>query len=151
MNADKPSSQNSNSQQETESSDAESKLANGYQPVKRLLVFQLKLLLDALRDILLSPISIIATTIDLIEGRKGQKSYFSLLLKYGRESERRINLFDQHSKKSNARNLDSVVQQVEDILVNEYKSGEISAKAKQAIQKSLRIKSQEEKSNADTE
>jgi len=120
-------------------------LPSGHHPIKRLLMFQLKLFFDALRDILLSPISIIATIIDMIEGRRGQKSYFSLLLKYGRESERRINLFEQHSRKSKSKNLDTVVQQVEDILVNEYKSGEISAKAKQAIQKSLKMNKQDDK------
>ena len=113
---------------------------NEVHPLKRLALFQLKLVFDALRDILLSPISIIATIIDLIENRRGQKSYFSLLLKYGRESERRINLFEQHSSKRQAKTVDTVVQKVEDIIVKEYKNGEISSKALKAIEKTLQIK-----------
>ncbi|TQV82907.1 hypothetical protein [Aliikangiella coralliicola] len=109
-----------------------------HHPVRRLLVFQLKLAIDALRDILLSPVSIIATVLDLIEGRSGKKSYFETLLKFGRMSEKRINLFDQYD--GEGRTVDSVLAQVEDVLVKEYKNGDISAKAKSAIETSLKIK-----------
>ena len=123
--------------------------ANAVHPIKRLALFQLKLVFDALRDILLSPISIIATIIDLIENRRGQRSYFSLLLKYGRESERRINLFEQHSSRKQAKTVDTVVQKVEDIIVKEYKNGEISSKALKAIEKTLQIKKTSDSSNKD--
>ena len=43
-----------------------------HHPVRRLLIFQVKLAADALRDILLSPISIVASLIDLTQGRKGK-------------------------------------------------------------------------------
>ena len=45
-----------------------------YHPVRKLIFFQIKLALDAIRDILLSPISIVATLLDLVQGRKGKDS-----------------------------------------------------------------------------
>ena len=120
-------------------------------PIRNLVLFQLKLMVDALRDILLSPISLVATIMDLIEGRRGRKSYFSMLLKMGRESERRINLFQQHSGKNQSKTIDSMMRQVEDILVNEYKTGGVSEKAKSALEKTLRIKPKDAQKSASKE
>ncbi|MCW9016804.1 MAG: hypothetical protein OQJ89_07560 [Kangiellaceae bacterium] len=120
-------------------------------PIRNLVLFQLKLAVDALRDILLSPISLIATIMDLIEGRRGSKSYFSMLLKMGRESERRINLFQQHREKKRSKTIDSMIRQVEDILVNEYKTGGVSEKAKAALEKTLRMRNKDTEKNTTTD
>jgi len=85
-------------------------------PVRRLLIFQLKLALDALRDILLSPVSILATLVDFLSGRQGDNSYFEMLLKLGRISERHINLFEQHQ--DNSQTVDTVVHQFEAVVKN---------------------------------
>ncbi|WP_196138452.1 hypothetical protein [Aliikangiella sp. G2MR2-5] len=111
-----------------------------HHPVRRLLLFQLKLALDALRDILLSPVSIVATLLDLAQKKHGKNSHFEIMLKLGRESERRINLFDQNRASKQSKTVDSVLKQVEDILVKEYKEGGISEKARSALEKSLKIK-----------
>lgn len=108
-------------------------------PFRRLVVFQVKLALDALRDIALSPVALLATLLDIIDNRHGKNSFFEKLMHLGRVSERHINLFEQHKQKT--KTVDSVLTQVEDILVNEYKKGELSAKAKNAIEKKLNIKS----------
>lgn len=115
--------------------------------LRRLMVFQVKLAVDALRDILLSPISFIATVIDLIEGRKGKDSYFEMLMKAGRSSEKRINLFDQYQGKR--KTVDSLLNQVEDILVKEYKRGDISAKTKESIEAKLNIKTKKTEQSTD--
>jgi len=107
-------------------------------PVRRLLIFQVKLAVDALRDILLSPVSIIASLIDLADGRKGKDSYFEMLMKFGRNSERRINLFEQHQGEKQT--IDNILNQVEGVLKREYKQGEITAKTKSAIEAKLKIK-----------
>ena len=78
------------------------------------MIFQLKLALDALRDILLSPISILASLIDILSGRKGDNSYFEMLLKFGRTSEKHINLFEQHQDASQT--VDTVVNQFEAVV-----------------------------------
>ncbi|WP_444998187.1 hypothetical protein [Aliikangiella sp. IMCC44359] len=107
-------------------------------PVRNLLVFQVKLAIDALRDILLSPVAILATLADLIGGKRGRSSYFERLMKFGRVSEAHINLFGQH--KGSSRTVDNVLKQVEDILVKEYKEGDISAKTKKTIETKLKAK-----------
>ena len=107
-------------------------------PVRRLLIFQVKLAVDALRDILLSPVSIIASLMDLADGRKGKDSYFEMLMKFGRNSERRINLFGQHDGEKQT--IDNILNQVEDVLKREYKQGDITAKTKSAIEAKLKIK-----------
>ncbi len=111
---------------------------NQRHPVRRLLIFQVKLALDALRDILLSPVSIIASIIDLVDGRKGQASYFEMLMRFGGNSEKRINLFEQHQGEKQT--IDNVLSQVEDVLKREYKKGDITAKTKKAIESKLKIK-----------
>ncbi len=118
--------------------DSATKSNNKLAQVRRLLVFQLKLGFDALRDILLSPLSIVLTVIDLIEGKSGKDSHFEKLLRFGRRTERRINLFNQHDKdKGRVKTVDSVVEQIEDIIVKEYREGELSAKARVALEKSV--------------
>ena len=107
-------------------------------PVRRLLIFQVKLAADALRDILLSPVSIIASLIDLISGRKGRKSYFEMLMKFGRNSEKKINLFEQHQDENQT--IDKVLNQVEEVLKREYRKGDITSKTRKSIETKLNIK-----------
>jgi hypothetical protein len=110
-------------------------------PIRRLLVFQVKLAFDALRDILLSPVSFVATLIDLAQKRKGKDSYFEHLMHFGRESEKRINLFDQHNDATNVKqSVDSFVDQVEEVLKREYRKGGMTEKTKAAIEKKLSLK-----------
>ncbi len=104
--------------------------------LRRLLVFQLKLAVDALRDILLSPVSIICTIIDFIEKKHGPESHFEKLMAFGRSTERKINLFEQHEK--NISTIDSVVDRVEDVIVDEYQNKNISKKTMAAIQQALK-------------
>lgn len=64
--------------------------------VMRLLVFQLKLLADGIRDLLLSPISIAATVMGFVDRSKPPDHYFQQLLHLGRRSDVFIDLFDAH-------------------------------------------------------
>jgi hypothetical protein len=63
-------------------------------PVLRdVVVFQGKLLIDGLRDLLLSPVSIFAALIDLlVPGDDGGKRFYGVV-RFGRRTERWINLF----------------------------------------------------------
>ncbi len=58
-----------------------------------VLVFQVKLALDAMRDFLLSPLSFIALGMGLLFSRNDPYRYFAQLLHWGRRSEHVINLF----------------------------------------------------------
>jgi len=61
-----------------------------------VLLFQFKLIADGLRDVLLSPISIIAGILGLVAGGDDPHQYFRRLLAMGRRSEVWINLFGGH-------------------------------------------------------
>ncbi len=65
--------------------------------IRRLIVFQIKLFADAFRDFLLSPLSTIAVIIDLILGLEDERSWYRRMMRYGVESDRFINLFNQFS------------------------------------------------------
>jgi hypothetical protein len=58
-----------------------------------VVLFQFKLLLDGLRDLLLSPLSIIAAFVGLVAGGDDPQRYFRRLLYLGRRSEMWLNLF----------------------------------------------------------
>jgi hypothetical protein len=64
--------------------------------VRKFLVFQLKLYIDAFRDIFLSALSLLAFVLDIILLNQGPDSYFEKVLAFGRRSEVTINLFNQY-------------------------------------------------------
>lgn len=63
-------------------------------PVFRdVVVFQFKLLVDGLRDVLISPLSILAAIVDLlVPGDDGGKRFYAVV-RFGRRTEEWINLF----------------------------------------------------------
>ena len=82
---------------------------------RKFLVFQIKLYIDAIRDILLSLLSLVAFLIDLIQLNTGPDSYFERVLRFGYTTERAINLFNQYdAADQGAHNVDSVLQEMED-------------------------------------
>ncbi|MFT4769514.1 MAG: hypothetical protein ACI8RN_002659 [Glaciecola sp.] len=83
--------------------------------LRHVLVFQLKLTADALRDFLLSPLSILAFAIDVVRKPKAEKSLYLRLMVLGRRSDHMINLFDDHAD-SGELTIDRAVDEVEDIL-----------------------------------
>ena len=74
----------------------------GAAPVSRLQVvwdvtlFQFKLVLDGLRDVLLSPVSIGSVIIGLIAGGDRPDRYYRKVIAFGRRTEIWINLFGRH-------------------------------------------------------
>jgi len=111
-------------------------------PIKRLLIFQIKLAADALRDILMSPISLVFTLIDSIQNNRGQNSYFEKLMQFGRNTEKRINLFEQHEEDVSSDckdvSIDSILNRVEGVILKEYKNKPISKKAMAAIENAIK-------------
>ena len=88
------------------------------QAVRHLLTFQLKLLADALRDLLMSPISFLVFFIDVIQKPKLEDSLYLKLMLLGRKSDRVINLFDEH-KDAGHFTVDQAVEELEDLVRNE--------------------------------
>lgn len=69
--------------------------------LRHLVIFQLKLGADALRDLFLSPLSILVFIVDAIRKPTLEDSLYLRLMVLGRRSDEYINLFDQHKDKGN--------------------------------------------------
>ena len=61
--------------------------------IRESIKFQIKLTLDAVRDLLLSPVAIICTVLDLIKGNSKQQGYFQRLMQWGHNTDHWLNLF----------------------------------------------------------
>lgn len=88
-----------------------------------VLVFQVKLALDALRDVVLSPLSFGALLLGLVAGGNRPYRYFEGLLRAGRTSEHVINLFgssrvpyDPYSQSNDSIAVDRIFGNVEELL-----------------------------------
>ncbi|NKB35415.1 MAG: hypothetical protein GKR91_20130 [Pseudomonadales bacterium] len=82
---------------------------------RRLLLLQVKLYIDAFRDILLSAVSLGAFLIDVVQRNTGPDCYFEQVLKFGRKTERAINLFNQYDPEYQGPNtVDGVINDLED-------------------------------------
>lgn len=104
-------------------------------------VFQVKLLMDWVRDLLLSPISLIAALLGVIlhPDRPGQ--YFYEVLRLGKLSERWINLFGAGQSARGGvrvdRGADELFARLEKIVVEQHARGGMTASAKSAIDKAF--------------
>ena len=114
--------------------------------IRDVAVFQVKLLFDGFRDLLLLPISLIAGFASLIKGGRKPSSDFYDLLRVGRRSERWINLFGAashlHGPASDedrfpVEDVDEMVSRVESYVVDEYRRGGVTAQAKERLDKAL--------------
>ncbi|MEX0901451.1 MAG: hypothetical protein WDZ76_01785 [Pseudohongiellaceae bacterium] len=111
-----------------------------WQKFRRLLVFQVKLYIDAFRDLVMSPVSVVAFLLDLIQGKSGEDSNFEGALRFGRRTEKTINLFGQYSNQNEGRyDVDAAVQQLEENISRQYREGGLSEKTKQALEKTLSV------------
>jgi len=103
-----PETDDSAGQQDPGASEAHH--ASRIEIVWRVLLFQFKLIADGLRDLILSPVSLIAVLMGLLSGGKQPDIYFKRLMRFGRKSDVWINLFDQHHSPYTANNLVKPVQ-----------------------------------------
>lgn len=84
-----------------------------WQSLRQLVVFQIKLAADALRDFLLSPMSIGAVLLDFVLRLDEKSSLFNRLMDYGVMSDEFINLFNQYNSGAESGNIDSLVSNAE--------------------------------------
>ena len=114
--------------------------------IRDVAVFQVKLVFDGFRDLLLLPISLIAGFASLIKGGRTPSSDFYDLLRVGRRSELWINLFGaashMHGPPSDedrfpVEDVDEMVSRVESYVVDEYRRGGVTAQAKERLDKAL--------------
>lgn len=86
--------------------------------LRDVLRFQFKLLLDALRDVALSPLSLAAAAVDALGGRRDRDALFYRLLRIGRRSEDWIDLWGaaREPGQPHAANVDDLLGHVEAVL-----------------------------------
>lgn len=108
--------------------------------VRNAVVFQLKLMVDGLRDLVLLPISLIATIIGLLRGGDEPEREFNQIIEVGRESEQWINLFGNHDAPDNSNaiaSIDALFTKVEATLKQQYKAAGTSESAQAEIDEAL--------------
>lgn len=108
-------------------------------PVLRdVLVFQGKLLVDGLRDLVLSPVSLLAALVDLIvPGDDGGKRFYAVV-RFGRRTEAWINLFgaaDRGNPDVDPQGVDVLVAELENIVRDPHRRGEVRDKAAMLLQR----------------
>ncbi len=105
---------------------AEERRLDRFVALRHVLVFQLKLAADALRDFVLSPLSLAAFALDALRQPPESKSYYLRLMRLGRRSDRMINLFG--AQRSDSRfSIDRAVDDLEGFVrraARETRSGE---------------------------
>jgi hypothetical protein len=108
-------------------------------PVFRdVIVFQAKLLVDGLRDLLLSPISILAALIDLlVPGDDGGRRFYGVV-RFGRRTEQWINLFgaaDKLAPETPAKGMDVLLAELERLMRDPERREEARARAHALIER----------------
>ena len=105
-------------------------------------VFQLKLAVDGLRDFIMMPIAFGVAILDLLNvGPRAGRQFYDLL-NIGKRTEHWINLFGatEHAEAlpaTTSPGIDSLVQKMEKLVVQEYERGGITASAKSAVDRVL--------------
>ena len=117
--------------------------------IRDLFVFQVKLAMDAIRDLLLSPVSIICGLIDIIRGHSLSQSYFHKLMDLGHQTDLWLNLFGNQNKDTENLNIqrsqktkvdarvDQIFSQVESLLKEQHSKGGLTTSAKTTIDRYL--------------
>jgi hypothetical protein len=86
-----------------------------------VIVFQFKLAIDGLRDVLLSPLSIGSAIFGMITSPRDPGRYFRSLLREGHKTDAWINLFGAgEAEKASS---DDYLRKLEDLVVREYEKG----------------------------
>ncbi|NVK21284.1 MAG: hypothetical protein HWD86_02085 [Kangiellaceae bacterium] len=105
---------------------------------RELIILQLKLGLDAIRDFVLMPVAVICYILDFGDREEGKPTYWERLLRWGRRSDHHINLFKHaRSYKKGFMTVDDALGVVEETLKKEVTTGEFSDKAINAVKEAL--------------
>ncbi len=110
--------------------------------LRDVIVFQLKMLLDNVRDFALMPISLAAAVIDLLFRGERQGSLFYQVLRWGKHSEQVIDVYSAvetpGSEINHEYTLDAVIARLEGVLARECEKGGTAASVKTAMDRAIR-------------
>lgn len=103
--------------------------------IRRVILFQIKLMADGFRDVVMSPLSIAAGIFGVIFGRTDPESYLDRLMRFGRDTDRWINLFDHRDVDGADQSacLDRVADDIERAVSRDYERGGLSARSAQTF------------------
>ena len=110
--------------------------------IRNTVVFQLKLMADGFRDLVLLTVSLIATLIGLLRGGDEPEREFNQVIEVGRDSEQWINLFGNHDVPDNTNvttSIDALFSKVEETLKQQYLAAGTSARAQAEIDEALQV------------
>jgi hypothetical protein len=108
--------------------------------IRNAVVFQLKLVADGFRDLVLLPVSLVATIIGLLRGGDEPDREFKQVIDIGRQSEQWINLFGNHEHSQDANSvasIDVLFTKVEDTLKQHYQATGTSKSVQAEIDEAL--------------
>ncbi|GAA0201667.1 hypothetical protein GCM10009123_06220 [Kangiella japonica] len=95
-----------------------------WRKTRNLLLLQVKLWIDAIRDFALMPVGLICYLLDLASANNDER-YWNKLMKWGRKSDHHINLFQHHSfEEKRSVTIDDVADIVEDVLKTDVKQSQ---------------------------
>jgi hypothetical protein len=116
--------------------------------IRDVAVFQFKLVVDGLRDLVLVPVSLFAGLLSLLTSKDNVPgSQFYELLGVGKQSEQWIDLFgamrnapfgvERHVRFPDA-NMDEILDNIEEFVINEEKRGGMTTQARERFERALR-------------
>ena len=107
-------------------------------------VFQLKMFLDNVRDLVLMPVSLVAAVIDLIMKGEREGALFYKVLRWGSHSEEVIDVYSAikdhdpgNFKVSPTYTVDAVIARLEGVVVREVEKGGTAATIKSAMDRAI--------------
>lgn len=109
-------------------------------------VFQGKLILDGLRDVVLFPAALIAAGVDLVKKDEPVGKRFYDVLHFGSQTEHWIDLFEAIERAPetqtprptiDAPSLDDFIDKLERKLKVEYETGDVAASAREAVDRAI--------------
>jgi hypothetical protein len=112
--------------------------------VRDVLVFQLKMFLDNVRDLVLMPVSLVAAVIDLILKGDREGARFYRVLRWGWHSEKVIDVYSaiEHHPQDGFEigrdyTVDGVIARLEDVVAREVEKGGTAASIKSAMDRAI--------------
>ena len=112
--------------------------------IRDVVVFQIKMLLDNLRDLVLMPVALAAAVIDLIYRGEREGALFYKVLRWGLHSEEVIDVYsaiEHHDpgrfKVSQAYTVDGVIARLENVVTREVEKGGTAATIKTAMDRAI--------------
>lgn len=112
--------------------------------MRDVVVFQLKMLLDNVRDLVLMPVAAIAALLDLVLRGDREGARFYRVLRWGRHSERVIAVYSaiEHHEPDSFEigrdyTVDGVIARLESVVVREVEKGGTAASIKSAMDRAI--------------